>query len=66
MHLFLMHVYSQKFPGLDTLIATPVEFSKCILRIGHKRVRSLVGNFLLEYFGFGVFGFFVESLDCGD
>ena len=32
-----MHVYSDKFPGLDTLVTTPIEFSKCILRVGNKR-----------------------------
>ena len=37
LHIFLMYVYSDKFPGLETLVTTPVEFSKCIIRIGLKR-----------------------------
>lgn len=32
-----MHVYSDRFPGLDTLVTTPIEFCKCVLRIGNKR-----------------------------
>lgn len=32
-----MHVYSEKFPGLETLVTTPIEYAKCILRIGDKR-----------------------------
>lgn len=32
-----MHVYNDKFPGLDTLVTNPIHFCKCILKIGEKR-----------------------------
>ena len=39
LHLFLMNVYKEKFEGVETLITTAFDYARCIIRIGHKRVR---------------------------